>query len=120
MGNGQTPKESAVEPMSRRRRSEEKALEALSESRTAQQELSMLQKQLKRQHVLIHALWEVMKKKLSLSDDDLLATVKAVEAAEEESQLKAETCPSCGRAIQKANRSMCIYCGADVESREIF
>jgi hypothetical protein len=122
VADGNRPAEGGIAEMTfgKKGRAQEKAVEALSEARVMHQELMAVQKQLKRQQLLVQALWELLKRRLDLEEEVLKQTVDGLEAAERESAAKTELCPSCGRALQKTNRQLCIYCGERVEQKDVF
>lgn len=97
----------------------EQAVEALTTAKTNQQELAWLKKQVQKQSLVAEALWNLVKSKLSLSDQELLDAVKQIEETVRNQPKVAELCANCGRAIQE-NRTTCIYCGHAVPRIGVF
>ena len=97
-----------------KRQAVQKAGVALDEVRAAQQELESAAKQIKHLRKIVQALWQIMKTRLELEDSELLEMVEQVSQQEKTPPTAEETCPHCQRFLQ-ANRSICLYCGNEVE-----
>ena len=69
------------------------------------------------------ALWEIVKKETSLSDDDIRKKIHEIDMRDGTSDGKiresARKCQSCGRAVGK-RYNRCIYCGEPGTSKEVF
>jgi len=97
----------------------EAATDAANLAKQAQQELGRLQRQAKRQRVLLQALWQLIRARLNLPDEELFRLASEIEKAEKETPRVADLCPQCGRPLQE-NFAKCIYCGADTPQSESF
>ena len=105
--------------MSRPQKSLELATDAANQAKLIQQELGRLQRQLKRQRVITQALWQILREKFTLSEEDLARLIAQIERLEKEKPQIAELCPHCGRSLQD-DHTTCIYCGAEVARRDLF
>lgn len=103
--------------MGKGREQRERLSSAISQLATAHQELQFLRHKIERQQHLLHALWLLLKQRLDCTDEELLALTKEVEAGA--ATKEAPTCGQCGRALQE-HSTICIYCGAENERRELF
>ena len=97
----------------------ETAFDALSQSKQAQQELVALRAQVARLRYAVQGMWELLKAKCGVTDQQLMELMKRGEETGRRAARVAETCPQCARALQ-AGSEVCIYCGAKVERRELF
>ena len=102
----------------RKKRQSEKLLEAIRDTKMAQNEIAALGKQVKHNNALVRALWQVLRSRLELDDKALDSALKAIETAEREPAHASEFCPHCGRSLQKS-RDKCLYCEKPVERRQI-
>lgn len=105
--------------MGTRAKTLELAVDASNQAKMMQQELGRLQRQLKRQRAITQALWQLVREKLALAEDDLFRLAVEIERAEKDGPRIAELCPHCGRSLQE-NHLSCIYCGAEIKRREQF
>lgn len=97
----------------------EAAADASNQAKLAQQELSRVQRQVKRQQVTLQALWQLVRERLDLADAELLRLVAEIEDAEKNGPRVADLCPHCGRSVQE-NYAKCIYCGEEVKKQKLF
>lgn len=97
----------------------ENAVEALNQAKKIQQDLSAMQEQITRLRLINQSMWEILKQKLDLKDEDLQALYRNKEQEAEQQAKVAEACPSCGRALQEHSKA-CIYCGTLVPTRRLF
>jgi hypothetical protein len=97
----------------------EAAADASNQAKLAQQELSRVQRQVKRQQVTLQALWQLVRERLNLADAELLRLVTEIEDAEKNSPRVADLCPHCGRSLQE-NYTKCIYCGEEIKKQNPF
>lgn len=90
--------------------------ELVQDTKAGQQELQALKRQVEHQRLVLRAVWEMLHERLGWSEADLAATVKKIEASVR--SYVAKPCPKCARSLQSRS-SICIYCGAEVEDREL-
>ena len=76
-------------------------------------QIDRLEQRVQKLTTFSEALWSLIQEQTELTDEDLLARVKELQAANTtpEGQPKAAPCPKCGRPIQGGGNH-CIYCGA--------
>ena len=80
-------------------------------------EMRMLEENLARALMINEALWELMRDKLKLTDQDLCEKLYEVDMRDGEldgkNQAKAVACPQCKRRVS-ARRAVCMYCATVV------
>ena len=93
---------------------------------TAVEEVYYLRHRLDKICLVSQALWELLREKTSLTDDDLLHKMQEVDLRDGklDARMAAELqkCPECGRAIS-ARHGKCLYCGtpgAGSDKSELF
>ena len=91
--------------------------EAKAEIRSLREAMAELQRRLEKQAVLVRALFALLSGKHGLTEAELIARYREIEAARAGVQPKC--CPECGRSVnQRTHR--CIYCGAACEIESAF
>ncbi|HVE16251.1 MAG TPA: hypothetical protein VNB29_05915 [Chthoniobacterales bacterium] len=92
-------------------------------ARDLQNDLRRLESRLDRLALASQAMWELLRERTDLTEDDILARIMEVDLrdgqADDKMSGRAVTCTSCGRKINSAHRS-CIYCGEPCTPPEIF
>ncbi len=101
------------------RKSTEVVQDAMSQAKTAHQELQGLRKKVKHQRLILMALWQIVKEEHSWTDEQLLEVMNGIEKQEREAEPEAIACPECSRPLQE-NSTVCIYCGATVGQHSLF
>jgi hypothetical protein len=76
-------------------------------------------KQLQKQQAISEAMWSLLKKALSLSDEALADEVMRITESRRGRPKVADLCTRCGRTLQEG-RTACIYCGHIVERHQVF
>jgi len=91
------------------------AAAASTEAAAAKREVGELQDQLDRMKLVCAAVWEIVKEKHSLTEDDLIAKVAVLDAkdgvADGKYSRTAKKCVKCNRTVTD-KQSKCMYCGA--------
>lgn len=64
-------------------------------------------------------MWELLKFKFQMTDDELAAAINTVDARDGKvdgkiTQSASETCPHCGRRLLTKARAKCVWCGAEL------
>ena len=91
--------------------------EAKAEIRSLREAMAELQRRVEKQAVLVRALFALLSGKHGLTEAELIARYREIEAARAGVQPK--SCPECGRSVnQRTHR--CIYCGATCEIESAF
>jgi hypothetical protein len=90
------------------------------ESSSTKEALKRLEDQLAKVLLINEALWEIIREKHSLKDENLIEKIKEIDmrdgVADGKNQAReAPSCPSCGRNSSRRNRN-CMYCGAELSS----
>ena len=62
------------------------------------------------------ALWELLRDRTKLTEEDLQRKVASVE----ESLAEPLACPQCGRAVSRKKNDRCMFCGIQAKSDRIF
>jgi hypothetical protein len=88
--------------------------QARSDAATVRREMSDLRRSIDTLTLTCAALWELLREKDGLSDDELVAKMREIDLRDGKLDGKMTaptvTCPSCHRP-NKSNRQRCIYCG---------
>jgi predicted Zn-ribbon and HTH transcriptional regulator len=86
-------------------------LREIAEARTR---LEALEQQVARLKLLNEALWQLIKEKVGISEDDLYQRAQEIDAQDgrRDGQLSSQPlrCPECGR-ISQSRHGRCLYCG---------
>lgn len=91
--------------------------EAKAEIRSLREAMAELQRRVEKQAVLVRALFALLSAKHGLTEAELIARYREIEAAR--AGVPARNCPECGRSVnQRTHR--CIYCGATCEIESAF
>jgi hypothetical protein len=61
-------------------------------------------------------LWELLKQKNGLSDDELVAVIKDLDA-KKHADPSLDKCPICGHPMLTHNHAHCLWCGADLKAQ---
>lgn len=83
--------------------------------------LSALEYRYERMHIVMVALWGLLKEHNGLTDEDLKRLVQAVEVSESKAgpSAGAMPCPHCSRMVRKS-ASRCPWCGSAITSGDAF
>ena len=73
---------------------------------------------IERQMIISEAIWELLKEKVGLTDEDLVKKVREIDLRDGvlDGRVKPEppiACPKCGKKMKKGS-STCIYCGSNI------
>ena len=91
--------------------------EAKAEIRALREGMAELQRRLEKQAVLVRALFALLSTKHGLTEAELIARFREIEAAR--AGVQPRNCPECGRSVnQRTHR--CIYCGVACEIESAF
>lgn len=86
------------------------------------QRLSEIERRADRQALAAQALWEILRERLELSDEEVFAKMTEIDmrdgVADGKIRSRVMNCTSCGRPINSA-RPKCIYCGKVNETQHI-
>lgn len=92
----------------------ENASDAYNQAKKNQQDLALLKEQLEKQKCVTSALWQILKNKLNLSDEDFMSIFE--ESIKKQKAKVAPVCFVCGRPLQESSKN-CIYCGKENPER---
>jgi ribosomal protein S27AE len=85
----------------------------------AQREIIKLRASLGKSMLICEALWEILRDKAKLTDDDLHNKMHEIDmrdgTLDGKNVRKAVDCPDCGRKVS-ARHPMCIYCGKVIDT----
>ncbi|MFW6133002.1 MAG: hypothetical protein ACOC8F_03835 [Planctomycetota bacterium] len=91
--------------------------------RRAQDAVRLLEERLDKLTLVNMALWELVKDKVDLTDEELTAKVEQLDLADGEADGKVSRelthCARCGRAISPRH-SRCMYCGSERPGQTVF
>ncbi len=94
---------------------ESAARRATSAAARAQEEARWVEQRLDKLALICRALWELLRERTDLSEEDLMVKVKEIDLRDGEADgkvgRKIKTCPKCGRVMSPAH-ARCLYCGA--------
>ncbi|HEY3324655.1 MAG TPA: hypothetical protein VGP72_29655 [Planctomycetota bacterium] len=96
---------------------------AAESAKRAAEEVESLREQLDHLTLITQALWELLKQKLEVSDQELMEMVRSVDQLDGKidgrySKVRAN-CPQCGRPVNASN-NLCLYCNVKVEQTTPF
>lgn len=90
------------------------AQRGLERAAEAQRDLASLEDRLDRLLLVCTALWELLRDRTELTEEDLLAKVQEVDLRDGQADGKisrtVKKCPACGRTMSLRHRQ-CLYCG---------
>lgn len=102
---------------------ESAAERADSKARRAEQELDQLGRHVERMSLASQAMWELIRERTSLSEEDLEAKMLEVDGrdgvVDGKISVRVQVCDSCGRNTN-SRRDTCIMCGAPIERAHKF
>ncbi len=88
-------------------------------ARSTQKELRVLHENLARTMLICEALWELLRERGKMTDEDLHKKLYEIDMRDGEldgkNQRKAQECPQCGRRVSRRHAS-CIYCGQVIDT----
>lgn len=105
-------------PIGVKKQSAERAADALMASKDAQKEMTMLRAHVDHLKHVSQAMWNILRERLDIRDEDLATEVKRL-ADLEKTPAVAEKCRECSRTLQQGSE-FCIYCGAQVAKKALF
>jgi hypothetical protein len=105
-------------PIGGRKQSVERATDALQASKDARKEISQLRGRVEHLKHVTRAMWSILSERVGVTQAELSAEVEKLEAAEREPAV-AEKCVKCSRTLQQGS-GFCIYCGAEVQKKDLF
>ncbi len=83
----------------------------------AKRAVSDMEEQLDRVSLVCASLWELMRERLEISDDELLAKMREIDlrdgVADGKLRLAPATCAACARISHPRHRQ-CVYCGGEL------
>jgi flavin-dependent dehydrogenase len=92
--------------------------EAKSSARKAQEKVRILEDNLAKSLMINEALWELMRDKLRLTEDDLNNKLYEIDmrdgSLDEKNQKPVSDCPQCHRKVS-SRHAACIYCGTVID-----
>jgi hypothetical protein len=99
------------------------ALDAKQHASQAQDEVRRLGARVERLALGCQALWELIRDRAHLKDDELVALINEIDlrdgAADGKIQTKVVKCPACGRN-SNSRRGSCLFCGAPMAKDHVF
>lgn len=101
----------------------QQASEASHDAASARRDVADLQNQVDRLKLICAAMWELVKEKNSLTEDDLIARIAILDAkdgvADGKMSRGVRKCVKCQRTVA-AKQNKCMYCGAIQPVESIF
>ena len=86
---------------------------------SAKREVKKLRASLAKSMLISEALWELLRDKAKLTDEDLHRKIYEIDMRDSEcdgkNQRKAVECPDCGRKVS-SRHAACIYCGRVIDT----
>jgi hypothetical protein len=99
------------------------ALDAKQRASDAHEEIRRLQARVERLALGCQALWELIRDRANLKDEDLVSLINEIDlrdgAADGRIQSKVVKCPACGRN-SNSRRDNCLFCGAPMPKDHVF
>ena len=100
------------------------ASEAGGKANRAASETMQLRREIDRLLMINEALWEFIRDRQGLKDDDLIRKIDEIDLRDgvlngRRAKQKPADCSSCGRTLPK-RQPVCIYCGTGAENRDPF
>jgi hypothetical protein len=103
--------------------SRQQAAAASSEAASAKRDVADLERDLGRLKLVCAAVWELLKQRAKLTEDDLVAMVATLDAkdgvADGQLTRTARKCVKCQRTVA-AKQYKCMYCGAEQPVTSVF
>jgi ribosomal protein S27AE len=97
--------------------------EAAGAARSAERKAADLEEQVDKLTLVCAALWDLVKEKTALTEEDLIARIAVVDArdgvADGKITHKARPCEQCGRSVA-ARHYKCLYCGTEQKKGGVF
>jgi hypothetical protein len=91
--------------------------------RSAKGEIAALRAEIDRTGLIVQALWELLKKKQGVTEDEMLEMILAVDLMDGKVDGKPsripENCPQCTRPVSVSTNT-CFFCGTAVERKKVF
>ena len=102
---------------------QEEAESARRKAASVDQKISVLEKRCDRMALASQALWELLREKTDLTDEDIENSILEVDMRDGRSDGKMSRsvvkCHSCGRK-SNSTRSECLYCGSMISKQNVF
>lgn len=99
------------------------ASEAKSSANNAQMKVADLEERIDKLTLVCYAMWELLREKSGLTDEDLIARVAVIDAADGVADGKitqtVRPCVHCGRPVA-ARHQQCLYCGVSQPASTVF
>jgi hypothetical protein len=99
------------------------ARDARSTARDAERELATLQRRVDFLTIASQALWEIVRERMGLSDQQILDRIKEIDLRDGKADGKIsrsiQPCPQCQRNNQ-SGQSSCVYCGTALPIGQLF
>jgi len=94
------------------------SIEAKSTARQAQEKVRILEENLAKALMINEALWEIIREKLNLTEDDLNSKLYEIDMRDGQLDAKNQrpitACPNCQRKVS-SRHAACIYCGTVID-----
>ena len=80
-----------------------------------------IRKDTERLYLIVQALWELLREKTDLSDEDLQKKVREIdlrdgrEDGQDKTQTRPSVCKNCGRVLEMGT-AVCLWCGTPVDN----
>ncbi|MBL9156443.1 MAG: zinc ribbon domain-containing protein [Verrucomicrobiales bacterium] len=99
------------------------ARDARSTARDAEREVAALQRRVDFLTIASQALWEIVRERMGLSDQQILERIKEIDLRDGKADGKIsksiQPCPQCHRNNQ-SGQSRCVYCGTELPIGRVF
>ena len=96
---------------------------AMRENKGVSRQVDTLQKRLDRLHLITQALWELLRERLGLNDEDLMKLIEEIDLRDGVKNGKVARqpvmCPDCKKPASMRT-DICLYCGKVVERENPF
>lgn len=79
-------------------------------------EIRLLRNKVSALSVACQALWELLRDRTKLTEEDIVEKIASLEGKMGESL----TCPQCGRAVSRKKNETCLFCGVKAKSEHLF
>ena len=101
----------------------QQAAAASSEAASAKRDVADLERELGRLKLVCAAMWELLKQRSKLTEEDLVAMVAMLDAkdgvADGQLTRSVRPCVQCGRTVA-AKQTKCMYCGKEQPAASVF